>query len=217
MSHSTNKHTSSRDAQRHSKPPAPYHLSAHAAAERRPARSGSTPVALVLPWHAAHSPAHSSPRHQIEPSASRTPTHGALALIEQPEVYPTPTPAAARRTILLVEDDPQLVGALRSTLELEGEPTWHIETTGDGYRALDLAANLQPRIVLLDVSLPGLDGIEVYHRLRANPATCAAHVLFLTAATSLDLHLRGVGDGILLRKPFDMGALVELVRALLAE
>src|SRR6185312_13085124 len=47
-----------------------------------------------------------------------------------------------------------------------------------------------PNVVLLDVGLPDLDGAEVYRRLRAYPQTSAAHVLFLTAATSLDLHQR---------------------------
>ena len=77
------------------------------------------------------------------------------------------------------------------------------------------AGGVASRIWLLDVNLPDLDGAEVYRRLRS-PETWKTHVLFLTAATSLDLYQRGIEAGVVLRKPFEMRDLVSLVRTLVA-
>jgi CheY-like chemotaxis protein len=152
-------------------------------------------------------------------SGVQAPIAGSLALLEAPETLPSaaPWPVAGRRHILIVEDDPPTAGVVRNALELEGDPDWSVEVAGEGVRALELAAGSPPDVVLLDVRLPGLDGGEVYRRLRASHPTGRTRVLFLTAGTSLDLHRRGIDDGVLLRKPFDVQELVRLVRALLAE
>ena len=144
---------------------------------------------------------------------------GSLALLEPPAVEEerAPRPAAARRRILIVEDDARVAGALRYTLELDGDPQWDVEVAGEGIRALELAAQCPPDLVLLDVWLPGLDGGEVYRRLRANSTAGRTQVLFLTAGTSLDLYQHGIDDGVLLRKPFDVQQLIGIVRALLAD
>jgi CheY-like chemotaxis protein len=142
---------------------------------------------------------------------------GALALLTDPAVDPAPLRHASRRSILIVEDDARTAGVLRSALELEGEIGWEIEVAGEGTRALELAACTPPDLVLLDVRLPGMDGAEVYRRLRATPRGRRLRVLFLSAGTSLDLYQRGIEDGVLLRKPFDVQDLIGLVRALLEE
>ncbi|HEX6121601.1 MAG TPA: response regulator, partial [Ktedonobacterales bacterium] len=136
----------------------------------------------------------------------------ALSLVEQP----TPQPAAAGPRILIVEDDPGAAGFIREALELEGGAGWDIHVAPGGQQAIELASALPPEVVLLDVGLPDVDGAEVYRRLRANPVTARARVLFLTAFTSLDLHQHGIDGGVLLRKPFDVQALAGLVRTLLA-
>lgn len=139
-----------------------------------------------------------------------------LTLLEHPEAGPTPHPATARQHILIVEDDPHTASMIRAALELESESGWHVEVAADGIRALELARRIPPQCVLLDVSLPGLDGGEVYRRLCAEPTTAQTHVLFLTGATSLELFQRGIEGGVLLRKPFDVRELAGIVRALLA-
>lgn len=141
---------------------------------------------------------------------------GSLALLDEPRVAALPRPIAVKRQILIVEDDPGAAAVLRDTLELEGDPAWAVAVASEGMRALELAARTPPDLVLLDVWLPGLDGGEVYRRLRAHHATRHTRVLFLTAGTSLDLYHCGVEDGVLLRKPYDVQELMELVRALLA-
>lgn len=151
------------------------------------------------------------------PAMTRSAVDGALALLDTPEIEAMPTPRAtpARHHILIVEDDARVANVIRETLELEGDPDWAIETACEGMHALELAGTVQPDVILLDVRLPGLDGAEVYRRLRASQTTRRSRVLFLSAGTSLDLYHRGIEDGVLLRKPFDVRELVSLVRALL--
>ena len=144
------------------------------------------------------------------------PTLEMAASVEQSPVPLAVAPVAERThpSILIVEDDPHAAHAIRDTLTQEGEPDWDIQVAEGGERALALAASRPPNVVLLDVNLPDLDGAEVYRRLRVHPETWKTHVLFLTAATSLDLYQRGVEAGVVLRKPFEMRELVSLVRTL---
>ncbi|HLY31019.1 MAG TPA: response regulator [Ktedonobacterales bacterium] len=128
----------------------------------------------------------------------------------------SPHPITADQHILIVEDDARVADVIRTALELENEPRWAVHVAREGAHALDLAKLTPPQVVLLDVGLPGLeDGAEVYRRLRANPDTEATRVLFLTAATSHDLHQQGIDGGVLMRKPFDVQDVVRLVRAML--
>jgi DNA-binding response OmpR family regulator len=152
-----------------------------------------------------------------EPRERQAATDGALALLDQPlaETRSEPRPAPARGAVLIVEDDTRMAQLLRESLALEGGSQWDVHVSGDGARALEIAETTRPDVVLLDVLLPGLDGAEVYRRLRANDKTRAARILFLTAGTPLELQQRGIDDGVLLRKPFDVRELAGLVRALI--
>ncbi|HEY7781426.1 MAG TPA: response regulator [Ktedonobacterales bacterium] len=180
---------------------------------RREVSESARPHALI---ESARSHALTSMPHALtDISSRRANTSGALALLEAPAAVPEIRPIPARRHILIVEDDPRTAGFLRSAMELEGEPDWGIEVAGEGLHALELAARTPPDVVLLDVRLPGLDGGEVYRRLRAGCHSGHCRVLFMTAGTSLDLYQLGIEDGVLLRKPFDVGEMVGLVRALL--
>ncbi len=143
-------------------------------------------------------------------------TGNSVAVLDEPAALPQLQTVETGRTILVVEDDPRVVGVIRESLELEGDAGWIVRTASDGLGALDLAFTTPPDVVLLDVRLPDLDGSEVYRRLRAGQQTRKARILFLTAGTSFDLHQRGIEDGVLLRKPFDVQDLVGIVRALLS-
>jgi CheY-like chemotaxis protein len=187
-------------------------MSATRAARRARPAGGAAPVAphgavLRLPLRDLWSGPALDPAGPAAP-----PMDGSLALLDAPSPAPD-----ARRHILIVEDDARTAGLVRAALELEGDPGWGIEVAVEGLQALDLAVRTPPDLVLLDVRLPGLDGGEVYRRLRARLRDCAPRVLFLTAGTALDLHEHGIDDGVLLRKPFEVPELVALVRALLRD
>lgn len=179
--------------------------------------------------HATHTLAHKSPQRgrSARPNGTLLPQSPALSIdssatietietIEHANATHTSAVAQSQPHILIVEDDPCAAHAIRDTLTLEGEPHWNIQVAEGGERALALAAARPPNVVLLDVGLPDLDGAEVYRRLRTHPRMGDTHVLFLTAATSLDLYQRGVDAGVVLRKPFEMRELVGLVRTLVA-
>lgn len=114
-------------------------------------------------------------------------------------------------TILLVEDESTLAGAVRTALQREG---YRVQWAADGRAALDLFNREQPDLVLLDIMLPVLDGLEVCRAMRQNSIV---PIMMLTARnTELDTVLGlelGVDD--YLAKPFGMRELVARVRALL--
>src|SRR5262245_24467813 len=117
-------------------------------------------------------------------------------------------------TLLVIEDDPDIVELVRYNLEREG---FKVLVAGDGERGLVEATRLQPELVVLDLMLPGLDGLEVCRRLRAQDSTRAIPVLVLTAKSEeADVVIgREMGADDYLTKPFSPRELIARVRALL--
>jgi len=99
---------------------------------------------------------------------------------------------AAQATLLVVDDAPENLAVLSELLL----PTYRVLVANSGERALKVAAGTpRPDIVLLDVMMPGLDGYQVFERLRADPATRDIPVIFLTALDGRDAELRGLEMG----------------------
>ncbi|MEA2554683.1 MAG: hypothetical protein QOI60_14 [Actinomycetota bacterium] len=113
--------------------------------------------------------------------------------------------------ILVVDDDPVIVRLLEVNFRLDG---FDVATAGRGEDALVLAQETVPDIILLDVMMPGLDGYEVYRRLREIPELEKVPVLFLSARAKDDDRSRGLASGVLdyVTKPFDPSDLVATVR-----
>jgi two-component system response regulator MprA len=113
--------------------------------------------------------------------------------------------------ILVVEDDPPLAATLERVLTTEG---YDVEAAGDGNEALRRSKDRLFDLVVLDVMLPGLDGIAVCKRLRA---TAPTPILMLTALGGTDERVRGLDSGAddYLVKPFAYEELLARVRALL--
>jgi two-component system, OmpR family, response regulator MprA len=113
--------------------------------------------------------------------------------------------------ILVVEDDPRLAATLRRVLVAEGHD---LEVAGDGNDALRRARDRPFDLVVLDVMLPGLDGISVCKRLRA---TGPVPILMLTALGGTEERVRGLDSGAddYLVKPFAYEELLARTRALL--
>lgn len=114
--------------------------------------------------------------------------------------------------ILLVDDESRVTSALRRTLIYEG---YQVSTAADGESALTLAHTHPPDLVILDLMLPGIDGLEVCHRLRASDERIA--VLMLTARDSVADRVKGLETGAddYLVKPFALEELLARVKALL--
>jgi DNA-binding response OmpR family regulator len=123
-------------------------------------------------------------------------------------------PAVAGGTILVVDDDPAILKLLQINFEMEG---YDVISAGDGVGALARARGDHPDAVVLDVMMPGIDGLEVARALREDPATAAVPILLLSAkAQSEDIVAgRSVADDYV-TKPFDPLELLDRVAGLLA-
>jgi CheY-like chemotaxis protein len=119
-------------------------------------------------------------------------------------------------TILIADDEPPIVELVRFTLEDE-----HVQvvTAFDGVTALDVALAIRPDLVLLDVQMPGLSGLEVCRRLRRATEGTPTRVVMLTAAGQEEDRARGLAAGAdeYLTKPFSPLVLLALVRSLIPE
>ncbi len=115
-------------------------------------------------------------------------------------------------SILVVDDDRRLAASIRRVLAYEG---YRVSLAVDGPSALKMARDSIPDLVVLDVMLPGIDGIEVCRRLREGSETLP--ILMLTARDSIGDRVTGLDSGAddYLPKPFAYDELVARVRALL--
>jgi two-component system response regulator MprA len=113
--------------------------------------------------------------------------------------------------VLVVEDDAEIAGALRRSLRLEG---YDVRVAEDGEQALSESGLFEPDLVVLDLGLPRLDGIEVAKRLRD---TGDVPILMLTARDGVGERVTGLDAGAddYLVKPFEREELLARLRALL--
>jgi DNA-binding response OmpR family regulator len=113
--------------------------------------------------------------------------------------------------VLVVEDDNEIADVLRRSLRIEG---YDVKVSGDGGQALDEAGVFEPDAVVLDLGLPGMDGIDVAKRLREDGDV---PILILTARDALDSRVEGLDSGAddYLVKPFEREELLARLRALL--
>ncbi|HEX9056922.1 MAG TPA: response regulator [Ktedonobacterales bacterium] len=116
--------------------------------------------------------------------------------------------------VLVVDDDQGIRELLRVVLEMEG---YQVMTANDGAQALDLlAATDEPWLVLMDVMMPRLGGLEVCRRLRERGATGGRHRVALMTAGFLGDSECPPPARTILRKPFDVDAVVRLIATLAA-
>ena len=115
--------------------------------------------------------------------------------------------------VLVVEDDPGMRRLIGTTL---GSSQVEVAYAADGEQALERAQAAPPDLVVLDINLPGMDGIEVCRQLKAHPATQAVPVVMVTARED-DAARQGAlaaGAAAYLLKPFSPRVLLDLVYSL---
>jgi DNA-binding response OmpR family regulator len=118
------------------------------------------------------------------------------------------------KRILIIEDDPAVLRAMSFMLEKEG---YEVLTATNGLEGLTKAKGENPDLLILDVMLPGIDGFEICHRLRAESQTAQLPILMLSAKGQAADKAMGlqVGANEYLTKPVERLVLLGKVKALL--
>ena len=113
-----------------------------------------------------------------------------------------------RRRILVVDDEPGIVEFIKGTLEMM-ERNFLIETASDGYEALIKVGDFKPELLILDIKMPKIDGLEVCRRLKSDEATKHIKILVVTAygQTEIASAILKCGADVCLSKPLNLKAL----------
>ncbi len=124
-----------------------------------------------------------------------------------------PVASDARIRVLLVDDEPLVVQMLHDLL---ADGPFVIETATDGYEALVKVGTFRPALIILDVVLAGLDGVEACRCLRRLPETCAVRILGVTGHPSMVPVLLGAGADACVTKPLDLDLVCHEIKRLLS-
>lgn len=123
------------------------------------------------------------------------------------------TGASKAKLIAIVEDDRSVADMFRDMLHLAGQ--WQLQFFTDGQDACDRLPDLGADLILLDMTLPGLDGVSLYKLLRGHHKTKETPIIVITASRDWELRRLGLPAGLLLHKPFEMNELLLMIQALL--
>jgi len=133
-----------------------------------------------------------------------------------PEAERAPVQMDRRQTILAIDDDDTLTEVLAFRLERQGFATL---TAHSGREGLATAREKRPTLIVLDLHLPDVDGLEICQQLADDPATCMIPVLILSGMETPGIlrECRAAGCSYFLRKPYDPNALLTLIRQAIRE
>jgi DNA-binding response OmpR family regulator len=118
-----------------------------------------------------------------------------------------------KHVVVIGEDDEPIARLLRDAIN--DEPAYQAVVVADGALVLETVRQVHADLLILDVMMPGLSGIEVFDRVRSDPDIRSMPVLFVTAATqdyAREFKDRKISD--VIAKPFDLNELLAKVRAL---
>lgn len=116
-----------------------------------------------------------------------------------------------KNTILVIDDEPEVVGLLKKRLEKTG---YKVITAIDGMEGFKKACEKKPDLILLDIIMPRVDGLDILRRLRAEESTCEIPVVMVTAKGRTDsifeAQTYGATDYII--KPFQWSELLRFIK-----
>ncbi len=159
--------------------------------------------------------------HATPPSRADQRTQPGAAFASTPDsrraapLRPVPAARANRRHVLVVEDEQDIADLIKHTLERGGDIDVELAASGDA--ALKASSEQPPDLVVLDLNLPVLSGLEVCRILRQRTATATVPIIMLTARTSEGDRVMGLDSGAddYVTKPFSVRELAARVRAAL--
>lgn len=120
------------------------------------------------------------------------------------------------KTIMVVDDNPDIITIVKTILEGKG---YTVLSASSGIELLDMLKNQKPDLIILDIMMPEMDGLEVLSRLKAVTETAAIPVILLTAKVQYEDVLGGykLGADYYITKPFTSTQLVNGINLLLGE
>ncbi len=121
-----------------------------------------------------------------------------------------------KRTIMVVDDNPDIVTIVKTILEVKG---YVVQSAYSGQEVLGLLEKQKPDLIILDVMMPQMDGLEVLTRLKGDPSTASIPVILLTAKVQYEDVLGGykMGADYYITKPFTSTQLINGINLLLGE
>ncbi len=121
---------------------------------------------------------------------------------------------SAKQKILVVDDEEDILEILKYNLEKEG---FEVKTASDGNAGIEMAEKFDPHLIILDIMMPGMDGIEVCQKLRANPKFSNTIIAFLTARSEAFTQITALDSGgdDFINKPIKPNVLKSRINALL--
>jgi CheY-like chemotaxis protein len=121
-----------------------------------------------------------------------------------------------KRTIMVVDDNPDIVTIVKTILEVKG---YVVQSAFSGQEVLKLLEGQKPDLIILDVMMPQMDGLEVLTRLKGDPGTASIPVILLTAKVQYEDVLGGykMGADYYITKPFTSTQLINGINLLLGE
>jgi DNA-binding response OmpR family regulator len=123
-------------------------------------------------------------------------------------------PPSDRRKVVFVVEDERAIGELIANA-ISDQPGYSAVLIPDAAKALETAKHLAPDVLVVDVRLPGMSGLELYDKLQSDPRTQHVPVLFETAngsESAVEFRKRGIATYV--EKPFDLGQVVGFVKRL---
>jgi len=123
--------------------------------------------------------------------------------------------ASEKQRVLVVDDEQDVVVLVSSALRREG---FLVSSADDGEKAAAMAASAKPALIVLDLMLPGISGVELCRKLKRDPATADVKIIILSARAEVDVRLRCIEAGAAgyVTKPFSPKELARLVKETLA-
>lgn len=127
---------------------------------------------------------------------------------------PSPTLPRPTYTILIVDDNPDLLESLRFAISVLGDGIFEVETALDGATGLEKVYDVQPDCVIVDVKMPTLNGYQLVHVLRGDPQTASIPLVILSAMVADRDYLAGMlaGADRYLTKPASPRRIVEAIQ-----
>ena len=123
---------------------------------------------------------------------------------------------ASKRTIMVVDDNPDIVTIVKTLLEGKG---FKVQPASSGQEVFNLLTKKKPTLIILDIMMPQMNGMEVLLRLRRNPDTRSVPVILMTGKVNDEDVYRGYNFGAdyYVKKPFDTFNLMAGINLLLGE